>query len=72
MLRNNAVLKNNAHAYKAFENDFYDCIVRYDKQKAVINEIDSLLNKNGIKHIFLRGAKSENIIPCPNSELWET
>lgn len=65
MLRNNAVLKNNANAYEAFENDFYDCIVRYDKQKAVINEIDSLLSENGIKHIFFKGSEIREYYPVP-------
>ena len=65
MLKNNALLKGNAKAYKAFENDFYDCIVRYDKQKAVINEIDSLLSKNGIKHIFFKGSEIREYYPVP-------
>lgn len=65
IMKNNPTLQSSKSAYKAFEDDFFDCIFRYDAQKAVIDEIHTLLSDNGIKHIFFKGSEIKEYYPTP-------
>lgn len=63
VLKDNPTLRACEKAYKAFEDDFYDNIVRYDTQRAVADEIDGILCKNGIRHIFFKGCEIREYYP---------
>lgn len=64
-LRNDCVLKKNASVYRAFEDDFYDSIVRYDMQNEVINDISDVLSKNNIRHVYFKGSEIREYYPAP-------
>ena len=69
VIKDNNSLKENKTAYEAFKDAFYDGIVNYDMQKAVIDEIDELLTANKIKHIFFKGAQLKELYPTPELRL---
>lgn len=49
--------------YKKFEDSFYETIIRYDAQSRVILELDHVLSKNNIKHIFFKGSEIREYYP---------
>lgn len=53
--------------YKAFENGFYETLVRYDFQKNVISNLDKLLCDNKIKHVFFKGSQLKELYPVPEA-----
>lgn len=65
VIKNDSVLRNNNAVYQAFENDFYDAVVRYDLQKSVIDNITDILTKNGINHIYFKGSEIKEYYPVP-------
>lgn len=69
VIKDNNSLKENKTAYEAFKDAFYDGIVNYDMQKAVIDEIDELLTANEIEHIFFKGAQLKELYPTPELRL---
>lgn len=68
-VKDNVSLKNDKIAFGAFKNAFYDAIVNYDMQKAVIGEIDELLTANKIDHVFFKGAQLKEYFPVPELRL---
>lgn len=51
--------------YKMFDDAFYETIIRYDIQKKVITDLDNLLSKNEVKHIFFKGTEIKELYPIP-------
>ena len=54
-------------AFKRFENDFLEAVVRYDFQSRQIAEIDALCSGAGIRHIFFKGAAIRDLFPVPEA-----
>lgn len=69
VIKDNESLLNDKKAYELFKNAFYDAIVNYDMQKAVIDEINGLLTANEIDHIFFKGAQLKEYFPVPELRL---
>lgn len=69
VIRDNRSFQKNKTAYNAFKDTFYDAIVTYDMQKAIIDEVDSLLTENKIEHIFFKGAQLKELYPSPELRL---
>lgn len=53
--------------YKSFEDGFYETIIKYDAQTNVINILERILNENGIRHIFFKGAEIREYYPVPEA-----
>lgn len=62
---------NNEHipseALKTLENAFYDVVMRYSNQTSIIDELDSILTKNKIRHTFFKGAQIREYFPVPEA-----
>ncbi|MBQ7740695.1 MAG: nucleotidyltransferase family protein [Eubacterium sp.] len=56
-------------AFKCFENDFLEAVVRYDIQKASITLINSVLSENGIRHVFFKGSRTKELFPVPEARV---
>lgn len=69
VIKGNAALKEDKTAFEAFKDAFYDAIVNYDMQKAVIDEINGLLTENEIDHIFFKGTQIKEYFPVPELRL---
>ena len=54
-------------AFKRFENDFLEAVVRYDFQGAQIAELDSLCEGEGIRRVFVKGAAIRDLFPVPQA-----
>ena len=54
-------------AFKRFENDFLEAVVRSDFQSELIAEIDVLCKKDDIRHIFFKGATVRALFPVPEA-----
>lgn len=49
--------------YKKFEDSFYETIIRYDAQSAVLKDIDTVLSQNKIRHVFFKGSQIRDFYP---------
>ncbi|MBQ8981529.1 MAG: nucleotidyltransferase family protein [Eubacterium sp.] len=56
-------------ALKRFENDFYEAVVRYDFQGGIIAEIGALCEREGIRHVFFKGAAIRDLYPTPQARV---
>ena len=54
-------------AFKRFENDFLEAVIRYDFQSKLIAEIDVLCEKESIRHAFFKGAVLRDLYPVPEA-----
>lgn len=55
------------NAFKRFENDFMEAVIRYDFQSAQKAEIGALLEKSGVRHVFFKGAELRELYPVPEA-----
>lgn len=69
VIKDNRSLQENETVFNGFKDAFYDAIVNYDMQKAIIDEIDSLLTANKIEHIFFKGVQLKELYPSPELRL---
>lgn len=69
VIKDIAALKEDKTAFEAFKDAFYDAIVNYDMQEAVIDEINGLLTENEIDHIFFKGTQIKEYFPVPELRL---
>lgn len=53
--------------FKNFDKGFFETVFRYDFQKKIINDLDELLCKNKIKHVFFKGAELKELYPFPET-----
>lgn len=56
-----------ANIYTEFENSFYETIVRYDAQTKILADLDTLLEKHNIRHVFFKGAEIREYYPIPEA-----
>ena len=56
-------------AFKRFENDFLEAVIRYDFQSRQIAEIDVLCEKEGVRHVFFKGTTLRDLYPVPESRV---
>ena len=68
-VKDNVALRNDKNAFEAFKTAFYDAIVNYDMQKAVIDELGELLTANKVDHIFFKGSQLKEYFPVPELRL---
>ena len=57
------------NVFSAFENDFFESVVRYGIQKTVMDELSDLLSENKIPHIFFKGAVIKELYPVPEARV---
>lgn len=65
MIKDKVNSDDNKSIYKAFQDSFYDAIVRYDTQKEIIDEMTSLFEINHIKYVLFKGAQIKEYYPTP-------
>ncbi|MCR5207237.1 MAG: nucleotidyltransferase family protein [Eubacterium sp.] len=58
-----------AQSLKRFEDDFYESVIRYDAQGAVMTALDGLLSEKEIPHIFFKGAVIRDSFPVPEARV---
>ena len=51
--------------FAKFQNTFFEAVMRYEAQSGLIKEIDALLTKNKIRHVFFKGAWIRDYYPVP-------
>ncbi len=56
-------------AFGKFQSAFYDSVMLYDMQGLIIEETDSLLTENKIKHLFFKGAELREYYPVPQARV---
>lgn len=56
-------------AFKRFENDFMEAVIRYDFQSKLIAEIGSLCENAGIECAFFKGAAIRDLFPTPQARI---
>lgn len=54
-----------AVALKRFEDDFYEAIIRYDRQQEQLERLDTLLTSHQLRHVFFKGAEIKECFPVP-------
>lgn len=53
--------------YNKFENTFFDTIMRFNLQSNVLHDLDEVLTKNNIRHVFFKGAQIRDYYPVPEA-----
>ena len=56
-------------AFKRFEDDFFEAVIRYDMQENVLQEIDSVLRDSHLRHVFFKGAEIKEDYPVPQARV---
>lgn len=56
-------------AFKRFEDDFYEAIIRYDMQQALTERLTTLLSEHSIRHVFFKGAELKEYYPVPQARV---
>lgn len=65
VIKNDKALMSDMAVRKAFEDDFFDSIVRYDCQKNIISSLSNLFDKHGVAHVFFKGSEIKEYYPVP-------
>lgn len=56
-------------AFKRFQEDFFEAVMRYDIQQTVYETLETALSESGIRHIFFKGVLLRELFPVPQARV---